>query len=229
MPPAEAGADGVPISRPAGSEPAAPPAGWQHGGGQAGRAGPVPPAELGPGAASGWGATAFGPVGGAVGRVQGAGHASVELAEPGCGQDGGQGRLAEPILGQGGAAVPAASAAAVVLDDGAGMGGDFRTLDGGDGVAGADWPLGGAVGRARSAAGNGAEPSPPERMATDTVLCGGRSACETATAATTVAMAASPVITVLGDQRRTGSRCTNLTSRVPSEGAGAPWHPDPSR
>ena len=100
--------------------------------------------------------------------------------------------------------------APVVVVDGSAGGGDSGAASG----------MAVGPGRAMSAPGREAA-SPPDSMATDTALPDRGSACDTATAVTTMATLHSATTNTRGDRRRTQRRCTDLTSSPPVREARA--------
>ena len=141
-------------------------------------------------------------------------------------QGGPQGRSGESVVGQGlvlaVVALAFAFAALFVVVDGSVAGGD-------SGVGEAASVLGvGEAGRAMSAPGRETA-LPPDSMATDTALPDRGSACDTATAVTTMATLLNATTSTRGDKRRTQRRCTDLTSSPPVWRRGRQHAPDPSR
>jgi hypothetical protein len=167
---------------------------------------------------------------------QGGGHdgrsapaAAAGVGEAGWGQGGGHARreAVEPERGQGGLATVdateagrrAAAAAVVVVE---------AMVAGGAPGVGAWSSPGSEPSRAESAPAADAD-GPAAIVATDRAGRDPARAPASATSASTMATAVSATSSVRGDNRRIQRRCTVLTSRLPSEGAGAPQRPDPSR
>jgi len=152
------------------------------------------------GAADGQGGgQAFGPHGGGLGcgGVSGSGVGRV-----GTGAAGAEADAAVEVTG------------AAVVGVGASVVGGVSVVDGNSGAGAA--ASGAEAGRAVSVPGREAA-LPPDSMATDTARREPGSACDTATAVTTMATLDSATISTRGDSRRTQCRCTDLTSRLPAE------------
>jgi hypothetical protein len=157
---------------------------------------------------------------GEAGWAQGGGHALVVVAEPGFGQGtlmGGLGAVEEEV------ATAARSTGATVVVDVSGTGGA-------SGAAGAVSAAGGAAesGRARAAAGR-LSALPLDCMDTESTLRGPGSACDTATAVTTMATLVSATISARGVSRRIDRRNTVITSPASRRRRGRPHAPGPSR